>query len=228
MKETWKRIRADVLWVLGVIIVAVVINYFYVGLTGWKNIWLWVAPLLLGIVLGERRWIWRWIVNIILAAKILIREEDNPKEFVFPSIGHVDVFPRQKIDLDYITINLNWTNILHKSVKITDIIGKVHINGSQPPDEFNYREPIVLEAHSLPTNDKNITKNIIVDVKRDAFDAVKRMRQEKYGFGTMVIDLSLKLNNKDVTYSLYNQYQYVSTIQNGQNFTFFQLYPSKN
>ena len=208
MGEKWKRISTDTGLMALIVGVSVGVSYYYFGVTGWKNIWLWVGSLLTGLVLGEHRWIWRWVVNIISAAKILIKGENNPKIYIHPNIEDIDFFPNKSwgIDLDYITIILNWTSMLHKSIKITDITGKVRIDGSHPPDEFSRKESLVLKANDYAVCSESIT----LEIKRDALYIVKRMRQEKRGSGSIDIELTVKLDDKYVTtYKLSKGFKYV-------------------
>jgi len=208
LKTVLKTVRAGIFWGLIVLIATVIANRA-LGLIAWKNVLLWVIPFPVGLILGEGKVIVRWTVNIFRAVGLVIEQEKNPKVFIRPYVKYIDFYPEplKGPDLDYIKVTLQWESALLYRVNITDIKGDFSIDGSHPADTLNSSQEICINPF---TWEQPNLKPIIINVKRDSFETVKRMRQEKRGKGSFTIKLAVSLNGVNQTYDVNDGYMYVS------------------
>ena len=194
-----KRIAINIIWATFPIAIAVIISvcaglsipYIVVGI---------IASLLLGIAIGERKGIARWLVNIYRATRILLRQESNPKTYIQPYIKSVDLFPdmfkKETTPINYIRLVLSWHSHMFRKVEIEDVKGEIQIEGSSPPDKFFHIGIAVVE----PLGDLHLT-NISIILTEEALHIVKSIRNKGYGKADVTLKVSARIDGKAISYS---------------------------
>jgi hypothetical protein len=197
-RPLWRRITVDSGWIAFTVILGLFFSYFSAAdKQNWNwpaNAWVWLVSVVVGLVLGERRRIWRWTVSVIRAARILVQEDDNPTDFILPYV-EVDFWPQRTsgTGLEYIHLQIQWLSLLHRKVTIEDITGDFSIDG-YPIDEFSQRVRLELTQHGWTESDSPIRVSL-----KNNLQAVLKMRQDGRGKGSLVVNLSFRLNGELVT-----------------------------
>ena len=204
----WKRLATDAIWVIVFFVIALLVSLL-VGFPTPQSIIATVLAPLAGLVLRERRWIWRWRVNIVRAARILIKQEQTPKEFVVPYIEWVDLFPDRVKGIDevpYIKLILSWRNYMFRDVRIEDIRGSIRVEGSYPPDDL----PSNIATVTLEPLKESMNPSVIpTNLTGDALRIIKRIRQAEKGKAVIQLCLSARVNGVSVDYDISYDAYYV-------------------
>jgi len=203
-----KRILLDILLVLlGLGIACLIIQLTAIPEKHYQGISILLG--FVGLAMGERKFLWTWIVNIYRAAKILIEQEQNLGSFVKPYIWDIDLYPdriKPSNEVDYIVVALSWDNRTYKRVKVHNIKGTLSINGSKPPDNFpSFIRDVSLKELERSSNPQPIN----VTIARDALRIVQDIRQKGYGKINIGFDITAIANGNSMSYSIVHTTKYV-------------------
>lgn len=191
------RLVVFILFLLGGTVVAILANYIAPPrgaiLSG-------VTFLILGIIITERKLLWRWIVNLFRATHLLVQQEENLKDFVKPFTTDVDIYPnpiKKPVDVPYITIKLGWDNRSFRAVKIEDIRGVVSVEGHSPPDGL----PSSVDDVNLKAWQKQDDSLVIaVNLTGDGLKIIQNIREKGSGRASIQLSLKAQLNGEHVTF----------------------------
>ena len=165
---------------------------------------------LIGLGIGEKRFLLRWIMNILRATQILINQERNLVDFVKPYVSYANLFPnqnKQTDEVDYIDVVLSWDNRTLRKVKIHNIKGTLSIDGSKPPDDL----PTVIPDVNLGELKQSLdSKCIHITITRDALRTIQGIRQTGYGQVNLVLEIVAMIDGISVSYDIVYNAHFIS------------------
>ena len=176
---------------------ALLVNYIAYP---WGAILSGIAFLVLGIIITERKLLWRWIMNLFRATRLLLQQEENLKDFVKPFITGVGIYPeptKKLADVPYITINLGWDNRSFRAVKLEDIRGAVSVERHSP---LNDLPSIVNDVNLRAWQRQDNSLIIAVNLTGDGLNFIQSIRDKGSGKAHIKLDLKAQLNGERVTF----------------------------
>jgi len=189
---------------VGITVVVVAVAMYYFGY------WLYrlgvsVAGVITVLEIGyaiPHRWLialWRWGKHEMEILKIRHQQSKDPAKYLNLKVEGVDFNPLAylKKEQDYLRISLSITSGLLRDFPLDRILGNVSIQGTNPPDEFEITNDLVIRKTGERTSWKNIVVKLL-DNTQDFLHIVREGQQdvvvyvELFGYRDGKLSLSLK------------------------------------